>query len=134
MVYSNMKYPQKQSEFPPPPLYLTWIEDWSYSYTLGVYAVAKDGTGVLRHHESLKKARRYLGRYEYGGKGWSRDWALYEWNGKKYIQIAEGLKGGSKKDVPLFAKPLKDGEAPPREADEDDVNEAIKSILLSGGP
>lgn len=121
MVYSNTPYEQKESDFPPPPMYLSWMNDWDYRQN--------QGKGQIRHHDSLKSVRRYVGRWTDGAGRWYRDWAIYEWDGKKYVLLYEGRQNQLKADTDLFDTPLKGGVAPAREADPDDIDAAIASIL-----
>ena len=123
MVYSNTRYDNRQADFPEPPLWLTWQGNGRYD---------NDAQGTVRHHSSLQGARKYVGRYRYAGQFWG-DWAIYKWTGKKYTKLYEGYKTDDPSTHPLFRKKIKDlDSAPEREADEEELEAAIQSIL--GGP
>lgn len=130
MVYSNKEFPNKEFEFPAPPLWLTWYgysEKWDPQQRKHV--TIKGSTGPVRHQDSLAKCKKYLtGFGSYDGK-WRVDWAIYEWTGEKYELRYSAKKGERKADHPLWKQTIKKHKLMARDVTSDEEAEALASIL-----
>lgn len=131
MVYSNKEFPNKEFEFPPPPLWLTWYgfsEKWDPKQRKHV--TIKGSTGPVRHQDSLAKSKKYLtGFADYNTTKWRVDWAIYEWTGEKYTLRYSGKKGERKSDHPLWKTPIKKHQLQARDVTDDEFQEALASVM-----
>lgn len=133
MSYSLAKLDNHPEEFPPPPEWLVWMQDYEYNRVTRQYEPT--GKGQVRHMPTLFKAKKRVAdymRYDPEGTGLMRlDWAIYKWDGTEYVLQYAGKRGEVKKDNALFMTivPKNDGD-PKRKSGglEVEVAEAIDSI------
>lgn len=124
MSYSMKKYPDREYEFPAPPVWLVWCSDVRRVKGANTYGPE----GQVRHLESLQKCKKYVSPGNYnGGKFW-RDWSIYCWDGTKYILCYSGEAGQHKSTNPLFQKKVK-ADASAREIEVDDAE--LEAVILS---
>ena len=117
MVYSNKEYNRTGETFPPPPMYMSWID------------VMGTGKGRLRHHDSLKAAKKYVAQYttgEHWGRSvaegcFARDWAILVWANGDYTELHGAAQGDRQQDNALFKTNR-------RTAEQRELDAAIASI------
>lgn len=126
MVYSIQQFPNKEYEFPPPPLWLTWVQGGVWRN--GQYH--NEGDGQVRHQSSLQKAKKYISGYggRYHGGLWVVDWAIYKWENDRYVLQYQGKQGETKKDHPLWLTKLGKAQATVRDLDDDELAATLASI------
>lgn len=133
MVYTNKKFPRRELDFPAPPKWLTWVQEQEYELRSGRWE-AKPGSneGVIRHQDSLSKAKSYVGKWasEYHGGMWGVDWGIYEWDfdKQKYIERYHGKAGQLRTDHPLWSKRIKKADLT-RDLPDEEIQAAVESIL-----
>lgn len=132
MSYSLAKMKNFPEQFPPPPTWLVWQQDWEYNRVTKSYDPLDKGQ--VRHFPSLYKAKKRIAdysRYDPDGTGIFRfDWAIYEWDGDKYVLQFSGNRGEVRQDNKLFGIVVpKDGPTKTKAGGlEVEVEEAIESI------
>lgn len=131
MVYTNQLFENKEFEFPPPPMWLTWMQSWEWDPKARTYTQTKN-RGNIRHQESLAKAKNYVGRYAQNGK-WTLSWAIYEWTGSKYELRYKANENEKKADHPLWSTVIRMTKLTGRDATEEELDEAMRSIMEAIG-
>lgn len=143
MAYSLKKLPNKAYEIPAPPMFAVWVEEFVWDYTTRT-RIKGDGTGQVRHLPTLSKAKQRVSRYA-TARDWAAnsyemldkfdlDWTIFMWNTEtnEYDVLYDGRAGETKSLNPLFKIKLKkDADPEPRAGFEDEVEEALQSILAS---
>lgn len=128
MSYTLSHFPNKEYDFPPPPEWLVWTERARWDAKSRTYV--SDGTGQVRHYSSLQKAKKQVSPYN--SSSFRTGWAIYKWNGTKYVKYFEGDKGQEKVDCELFRiKVKRDDTGREVIVDDHEVEAAIESILAS---
>lgn len=125
MVYTNKTFPNKEFEFPPPPLWLTWTQTTTWDPKTRKHV--QDGKGQVRHQDSLQKAKHYLGRVRSDGTFWY-SWAVYEWTGERYELRHSAEAGDKKADHPLWQRKLSKALLSTRDLTDNELDEALASI------
>lgn len=125
MSYTQQLFLDDEAEFPTPPLWLVWEEDWHWERKSSTHV--KGPGGQVRHMYTLSKAKKRVSGY---GNEFRRNWSIYEWDGTKYVRRYQGFEGDLKKDHPLFQVRLKEGlVSGPRDVSADEFDATIASIL-----
>ena len=97
MSYTYELFADDPSGFPHPPTWLIWSNSsWN-----------NKNLGQVRHYSSLRKARKYVSGWTNSWQNpespvFTRDWAIYWWNGTTYEIQYHGKKGQAKKECELF--------------------------------
>lgn len=127
MTYSMKQYPNKQSEFPPPPSWLVWTQEAEWNYNSRSRNLLT--TGQIRHHDTLAVAKKNIGRTDGTGCFYT-DWAVYEWNPTtlQYDLRYKGMRGQHKSDSPLFERGAVKKEPSFRQVSDDDMASVLASL------
>lgn len=137
MSYSHTEYdPDAPDRFPPPQLWLCWVEGIDFTYKQVDYTyndingnpvsgtrqerdkVIWTGVGKVRHKNDLADARKYCGTHYVRKDGywgqvegmepgtWWSDWKIFEWVDGEWVLRYEGFKGQKKKDHELYTRDM----------------------------
>lgn len=139
MAYTQKRFINDEAEFPTPPLWLVWNADItydqvSYDRTQGGYrytGLSTKDTGQVRHQPTLEKAKKNVHLTgTRGAKTFFSDWAIYRWEGEKYVLKYSGVQGEPTASHPLWNKGVaKDGViGAPRNTLQTEIDEALASI------
>lgn len=115
MAYSNKHVPLDPSVFPPVQTWMTWVEERKYVHDPadGGYTMQKvNGEGKLRHYSTLFDARKGLSwigsaskyKPEHLSGTFVVDWAVFNWDGEKWVEAYSGLAGEKRNDNALFKR------------------------------
>jgi hypothetical protein len=125
MSYIQRTFPNAEYEFPEPPKWLVWYE--TYAWRQGGYQ--STGQGQVRHYYDLQKAKKSISPGNYNGGRFTHDWAIYQWDGNRYVRHFSGKSGDHKDQNPLFQMRVrKDDKGRDVVVDENEVEQALASI------
>lgn len=124
MSYSHTRHPNDPDLIPEPPLWLAWYSDGYWVHDAdGKAGVRLKGDerrdrGQVRHYPTLLRARKQIAPYGRRRRPkdevvFYSDWAIYKWEGDRYVLKYEGTAGEKVDGHPLWERGVASSEEPP---------------------